>query len=166
MQSLKKKSYFTWLWLLPFLLLFIVLYKKLSAAKRSQQRTPIDTFDGLLYQLDLNPQQRAFAWAVAAHETGRFKSNLFVNHNNAYGMRPNQKRTKWYTGATSSNYAIYANPLMSIKDFVEWCEIYTNGVPTEPQKGAADMRAKGYYTDTLENYSKAVTFFYNEYMKQ
>lgn len=76
-------------------------------------------------------------------------------------MRPNQKRTKWYSGTTQSNYASYDDINDSINDFLEWCDIYLQKTPDNPND-VDTMKQKGYFEDTLSNYKNAVTKYFNE----
>ena len=76
-------------------------------------------------------------------------------------MRPNKKRTKWYSGTTQSNYASYDDINDSIDDFLEWCDIYLQKIPDNPSD-VDTMKQKGYFEDTLSNYKNAVTKYFNE----
>jgi hypothetical protein len=161
-MNLNKNWLFGFLFVLLFLAVFFLLYKrKKTVTADTANLKPANNFEEALFaRKDLTSEQKRFLRAVAMHETGKYTSALYKGARNAFGMRPNQKRTKWYSAITSSNYAIYDTYNDSINDIVEWMQIYTGGVP-KTVDGVDLMKQKGYFEDTLSNYKNAVTYFFN-----
>lgn len=111
----------------------------------------------------LDNKQRAFIYAVAAHETGNFKSNLLNRYNNAFGMRPAKKRAKFYDAVTDDNYAIYSSVKKSVDDFMDWFHYHKKDIPTDVTQGVYFMKSKGYFEDSVENYLNGVKYWLNKY---
>jgi hypothetical protein len=163
-MNLSKNWLFGFLFLLLFLAVYFLLFKrKRIAITGTANKKAVNSFEEILFsRQDLTSEQKRFLRAVAMHETGKYTSSLFKNANNAFGMRPNQKRTKWYNAVTSGNYASYETYDDSISDVVEWMKIYAGGVP-KTVDGVDLMKQKGYFEDTLSNYKNAVTYFFNNW---
>lgn len=155
-----KKYYFILALLLLFLAVWLLFYRR-KQATQALKLNQTNKFEKALSQRELTDNQNRFIRAVAIHETGRYTSSLFTRFNNAFGMRPNKKRTKWYSGTTQSNYASYDDINDSIDDFLEWCDIYLQKIPDNPSD-VDTMKQKGYFEDTLSNYKNAVTKYFNE----
>jgi len=64
--------------------------------------------------------------AQALHESGNFKSELYLRSFNAFGMRPALRRKKTQKGDTYNNYATYVNLAQSINDRKLWDEMNKN----------------------------------------
>lgn len=58
-------------------------------------------------------------YAQAAHETGDFKSNIYKNGRNLFGMKRAMKRPKLWTGEISG-HAAYSSELDSLIDRMNW----------------------------------------------
>lgn len=70
----------------------------------------------------------AVLYAQAIHETGRFTSNIYLNANNAFGMRPAQKREQNRVSVletANGSFAVYADTKASFIDRVHLDE-YNN----------------------------------------
>lgn len=73
-------------------------------------------------------------------ETDGFKSRLYTQENNLFGMRPSKARTKYYSGVSSTGngeFASYDNAVSSIMDRVD-LDRYNNVTP--PQSGYLDQQ--------------------------
>ena len=155
-MNLNKKWYFILILLLASLAVWWFFFKRTSK-QASKLPTAKNSFEEkLFFRKDLTNEQKMFLRAVAMHETGKYSSTLFKQANNAFGMRPNQFRTKWYDGVTSGNYARYSDFNASINDVKEWMDKYIGGVPVD-ENGVDLMKQKGYFEDTLMNYKTAVS---------
>ena len=61
-------------------------------------------------------------YSQAQLETGNFTSNLFLTHNNMFGMRPARTRSRYYTDITTGGngeFASYSDVLQSLLDRVD-----------------------------------------------
>jgi LPXTG-motif cell wall-anchored protein len=117
--------------------------------------------------------------AQAIHETSYkgipFNSNVFLQNNNAFGMKlaggPRKSRQAQYisgagTAAPASEgstpYAKYPSVKNSVLDLIDWLQFNNiNWAATNtPESYAAFLKNKGYYGDTLAVYTNAlVTYF-------
>lgn len=61
------------------------------------------------------------AFAQAILESGHFKSNIFLNNNNLFGMRLAKARQTTAIGKRKG-YAVYDNWVMSVQDYKLWQE--------------------------------------------
>lgn len=120
----------------------------------------------------LNPVQAKIIVAQATHESGNFKSNVFKTDNNLFGMKmPTQRSKKYIAGPSkivmkkegSTPYASYSSIENSVNDLIlgyhvakktDWTKIKT------PTEYAAYLKSKGYYGDTLSNYTNALQRFF------
>jgi flagellum-specific peptidoglycan hydrolase FlgJ len=108
-------------------------------------------------------KQSSYLVAQAAHETGNFTSPVFLANNNFFGMRhPSQRRTL----STGSNlgHAKYKQLQDSVNDFRMYWDCF--GYPSEFRsipEYVDHLKAKGYFTDSRDNYLRGVTHFYKLY---
>lgn len=100
--------------------------------------------------------------AVAAHETGNFKSVLYVKISNCFGFKLPKTWTSKAIGVSNEGYAAYSDISDSVFDFVAWCNRYIGGVNKDYSKQVVKMKEKGYFEDTLSNYLKGVGYWYNQ----
>lgn len=100
--------------------------------------------------------------AQALHETGNLSSNLFVNYNNPWGMMQPLKRKTTSKGATPSGFASYANLSDAVDDFIYYLDNfkYEKSYP-DVRTYVAELKKKGYFTDTFTNYYAATQKWYN-----
>lgn len=80
-----------------------------------------DTFLGKFNQTSHsgNMPYACALYAQAVLETNNFKSNIFMNHRNAFGMRPSVRREKFYDSVYDSSngqFASYPDVIRSIQD--------------------------------------------------
>ena len=91
------------------------------------------------------------------HETGIFTSPLFLEHNNAFGMKMPTIRDTTASAMTESGYAHYDTIEDSIKDLQLYFDAFnypdTFETATDYIKFAKD---KGYFEEPLKSYTNAV----------
>jgi hypothetical protein len=114
-----------------------------------------------------------FLMAQVAHETGDFDSNVFNSDNNASGIiyigKPskqiNATRGTRRKASEGGNYAKFAT-------LTDWARDYLRIIGTAPAKAsnvteyAKLLKARGYYTDTVENYTSALVGHIKELTSQ
>ncbi len=76
-------------------------------------------------------------------ETGNFKSELCIEHNNLFGMRLARTRPTTATGATENNYASYATWYDSVRDMKLFQEYYVKKGYRLPARGCPPAPLKG-----------------------
>jgi len=81
--------------------------------------------------------------AQAMHETGVFTSPVFMENNNAFGMRQPEKRPTVSIGE-NRGYAVYESVEDSIRDLILWFDY--NKIPVE-------FNSVGAYTAKIREYS-------------
>ena len=86
--------------------------------------------------------------AQSALETGNFTSALFVDHKNAFGMRPRVSTPHFEAYVAPGNYAGYDTVEDSVADY--WARQYRFGIvgTTSPLTYALATKASGYATAT------------------
>lgn len=115
--------------------------------------------------LSANPVMSAVYYGQMQHETGVGTSELFLEYNNLFGMRPSNSRQKFYEDVKvyegdfgRSEYAIYITPLQSLRDVLDRNE-YFNINPIEHAEDALTFMVavynSGYFTDNAKDYIKA-----------
>jgi hypothetical protein len=112
--------------------------------------------------------------AQQKHESNNFKSRVFIEQNNPFGMREAKKRdtTDMDDGsfidvngsvqfADEIGYSEYPNLLAASQDF----KFYLESVNFEPTDDVEDfvfqLKSKNYFEDSYENYLRGVNFFLN-----
>jgi len=116
----------------------------------------------------LNDVQAKIITAQATHESGNFKSNVFLTDNNLFGMKMPNKRSKQFIERASkiimrsegtAPYAHYSSIQNSVKDLILGWHLY-NKTNWDKIKSPADyatyLKSKGYYGDTYSNYLTAL----------
>lgn len=117
-------------------------------------------------ELSVNPVMSAIYYGQMQHETDNGKSELFLEYNNLFGMRPALERQKFYQGVKvyqldngeTSEYAIYDNALLSLQDVLHRNEAF-NILPIENSEEALSFMMavanSGYFTADKKEYIKA-----------
>lgn len=115
--------------------------------------------------LSANQVMSAIYFGQMQHETGKGTSELFLEYNNLFGMRPAKDRQKFYSGIKvyeidggTSEYAIYVTPLQSLEDVLHRNEYFDIKPIEESEDALVFMLAvynSGYFTDKPERYIKA-----------
>jgi uncharacterized FlgJ-related protein len=111
--------------------------------------------------------------AQMLHESANFTSNVFKSNNNPLGMKvPSVRKSPYIIGAGTNApanegktpYAKYASLGDATHDLFHWLRF--NKVDfqkiTTPELYAAVLKQKGYYGDTQQNYSNAITRFFTQ----
>lgn len=112
-------------------------------------------FYGLFNQTQFqgNKVYAAVLYAQAKLETGNFKSNLYLNHNNLFGMKCSSIRQKFWSDRVQGNgveHAGYAELLHSLLDRVDLDDFNNLAIPDEVAEITDYMQAvrnKGYAED-------------------
>jgi hypothetical protein len=122
-----------------------------------------------VFRLNPNIKYRAllpYIFAQAYHETGNFKSNIFITKNNMFGMKkPNQRP---FVGSKNfaGEYMYYNTPSQSLQDFMLWLD-YT-GFPSfvpDVVSYVAELKKRSYFEDTASNYINGMNRGMGEYNK-
>lgn len=128
---------------------------------------------GFLYESSLkwNPRWlfskyrnlRRYVLAQAKHETGNFKSRVYNQNNNAFGMKNPEKRTTTSLGGDNNNYAQYASVGDSLQDLFLWFDMvdFPTHVVNEDEY-AFLLKSSAYFQDSLDNYSSALSYWLND----
>lgn len=127
----------------------------------------VNSWDDIANQTELEANQvmKAIYYAQMQHETGNGQSELFVECNNLFGMRPSQKREQFWqyikeynTPSGISAYAGYQSPNLSLQDVLARNEVF-NITPVEHPEDALvfmnEVWKSGYFTDNPKVYFKA-----------
>lgn len=101
----------------------------------------------------------------AMHETGLFKSKLYLEHNNAFGMMFPHVRTTTAHSPTNTGYSHYN----SVEDSIRDMPLYFDSTGFElPLSALPDLHAyakklkdKAYFTDTILVYGRAMQSHFN-----
>lgn len=147
------------------LILFAIALLILSRRTRpifSQSKNMVYQF---LILSGLNETLARFATAQSAHETGGWKSAIFLSNNNAFGM----KYAKQVNALGEKNgYANYKGVNNSVADFAAWYIRKRTNIMSFPLyiNSTADfvkfLKLNNYFEDDEQNYLKGVDYFYNK----
>lgn len=100
--------------------------------------------------------------AIAAHETGNFKSDIYIKNHNAFGMKMPTKR-KTIAVKELNGYAYYNSIEDSIRDWLLWWEYHN--IDPGSFKNVTEivnaMKEKQYFEASLTGYRKAVQGHFN-----
>lgn len=100
--------------------------------------------------------------AQAKHESDIFRSELYQKMNNAFGMqRPDFRDTLDLRTKTliveGEEMANFASPTDSVRDQLLWLEEFNFPESVDSAyQFAKEMKDRGYYTDSIENYWPAI----------
>lgn len=146
--------------LLILLLLLIVFSKKILAMIKHKD----DPYNRSIIRESEYAALEQYIIAQAKHETANFTSNVYRVDNNMFGMklalRRPQNAKKGLASPEPEPYKYYArfeSDSESMKDFIEWLRF--NRFPTNVanvDEYAQKMKDKGFYGDSVENYSRAL----------
>jgi len=95
--------------------------------------------------------------AQAIHETGNFKSRLFLQENNAFGMKVPGLRKTFNVAPLGPGFSTFLSVEDSVKDMLLWLDHFK--VPlsiTDPFIYAKILKDKNYYEDSIETYFKGL----------
>ena len=146
--------------LLTLLLLLIVFGKKLLAMIKHKD----DPYNRSIIRESEYAALEQYIIAQAKHETANFTSNVYKRDNNMFGMklalRRPQNATKGLASPEPEPYKYYArfeSDSESMRDFINWLRF--NRFPTNVtgvDQYAQLMKDKGFYGDSVENYTRAL----------
>lgn len=105
---------------------------------------------------------RKYVVAQAKHETGNFESRVFLQNNNAFGMKNPFRRVTTSLGGDHNNYARYADVGDSLQDLFLWFDM--RNFPTEVtsvDEYAFLLKSGKYFEDDLDNYSNGLRYWMN-----
>lgn len=106
-----------------------------------------------------------FCYAVAAHETGNFTSNVFMKCKNLFGMGVARVREKDQLGPCYAvvskggepTFAAYVDYRQSVRDFLLWFKYHNwKGKNNDPMERVSFMKSKGYFTGDFNAYLNSV----------
>jgi len=109
------------------------------------------------------PEVAAAIAGQAAHETGRYKSDLAVKYNNLFGMKSGGGGGGIQSGE-KSGFATYDSMEDSLKDLDLWLTAkgFNKSEPMQPENYLQWIKSKRYFEDTLQNYKTSVLSLINE----
>lgn len=117
----------------------------------------------LLIEKGFNYKQARFITAQAGHESGDFKSDIFRDNNNCFGMKMALIRKTTATGE-KHGHATYIDLESCIEDF----RLYYLNFKYLPVYETLDeyvkaLKKRGYFQDSETNYWGGCTYFFNKY---
>lgn len=154
--SLQKLAILVMLFGIP-LMIFIYLRRKNSMNKGLEIYSLVKMFG-------LTDTLAKFAAAQAAHETGGYTSSIFLNNNNAFGMK--------YAGQVNATgekngYAYYPNINASVADFCAWWIRKRSNplsfplIVTSIESYVKFLKNNNYFEATEAAYLKGCKYYYN-----
>jgi flagellum-specific peptidoglycan hydrolase FlgJ len=110
-----------------------------------------------------NPNQAAVIAGISALETGRYKSELYVNYHNPFGMKDGGSGQGIQARAVKG-FAVYDNWQDAVKDLVAWFAV--KGFPIndnlDPEYVLNWLKSKKYFEAPLAQYKNSVLSLINE----
>jgi len=99
------------------------------------------------YLLSLNVKFPDIVFSQARYETGNFKSLIFVENNNLFGMKVANSRSTTNLGE-QHNHAVFNSWEMSVIDYALWQNSYTRKIKTreEYMQYLKNVYAEGTYS--------------------
>jgi len=107
-----------------------------------------------------------FVVAQAKHESANFTSNVYKANNNPFGMKVPSQRKFLGTRGTPANdggyYARYESDSVAFEDLLLWMRARKFPTNLETVEDYAEaLKARGYFGDTLYNYTNALKRWLN-----
>jgi len=115
----------------------------------------------ILKRQGLEPGFAKLLVAQAIHETGNFKSRIFLEQNNAFGMKvPSIRKTlniAPLTGGMGTGFSIFLSVEDSVKDMLLYLKHFKIPLDIDdPFIYAKILKDKNYYEDDVETYFKGL----------
>lgn len=151
-------------WLgLAFLGLLLVLFRGLSKTKNPQTGTNSASSKIFNTLLDAGFSERfaAIVTSQAAFETANFTSRLFIEQNNAFGMKDASGRANTQI-AVKNDFGVYASVEDSAKDFVYWWKAANLPQYSSINEYITDIKTIGYFESPVNEYIGGVKRYFNE----
>lgn len=153
----------------PIYLLLVVLFIWLLRTKNRQKRmSTINEIYKTIYQFliieGFNYKQAQYITAQAAHETGNFTSDIYLNNKNLFGMK---NAGQSLVIGTRKDHAVYASIEDSIRDYRKYYlrHNYLSYYET-PESFVEALKREKYFEADLEAYKKGLVHFYNLYFNR
>jgi uncharacterized FlgJ-related protein len=154
-------------------LLLWLIVSRIARSRSDKEKNPAQIIFEVLTKEGSLDEKTAQMWvAVARHETGNFTSALFRDFNNAFGMGQPSERLTLSLGGTPRKYegqnmATFATVRDSALDILLYMR--ARKYPTRfatPTGLVSFMKSKGYFKDSLQNYSAGVNrYYYSENLR-
>lgn len=127
--------------------------------KPKNENSPIPAFYKKVNKTlpNLDSKMKTYITAQAMHETGIFTSELFLEHNNAFGMKMPSVRDTTATAMTENGFAHYDSVEDSIRDLQLYFENFN--YPDSFENATEYIKfakEKGYFEAPLKTYTNAV----------
>lgn len=100
--------------------------------------------------------------AQALHETGNLSSNLFLNHKNLFGMKPDRNEFIARGQVTLGNETFnqYDSYHDSLRDLVDWMDrTYFPDSVSGVQEYVQELKLRGYFTAPMTEYLTGMQYF-------
>lgn len=153
--------------LLPLLLLYVTFLKKSSRRiKMITQNKPAREVFFTLLSHGFSPRQAMFITAQAGHETGDFKSRIFKENNNCFGMKRALVRKTTSVGE-KYGHAVYKTLIDCIEDFrlyylsFKYLQQYNS-----LKEYISAIKKRGYFEASESEYLKGCNYYMNEYFQE
>jgi len=135
------------------LLLLLRRFLNISLRKES----PSNQILTILKKQGLEPGFARLLAAQAIHETGNFKSRLFLQQNNAFGMKIPGLRNTLNVAPLGDGFATFLSLEDSVKDMLLYLDHFKIPMGIEdPFLYAQILKDKNYYEDSVETYFKGL----------
>ncbi len=153
--------------LLILLVVFVIFRYRKGKSQQSQPSEPEPDSDnmtpGMFFDLvtdrlpDLSEDARLIVTAHAMHESGVFSSRVFLEDNNAFGMKMPEKRETTALTQDDKGFAVFDDVGSSIDDLKLWFDSHNESMEIDrPAAYAAKIREYEYYTDSYASYAASM----------
>ena len=117
----------------------------------------------LLINAGIDKLTARFIVSQSAFETGNFASKVFIENNNAFGMKEAVKRLTTNIG-TKNNHADYKDIDDSVKDYILYYSYQSYPKKFQTLKDfVRAIKEKSYFESDEEKYLKGTEYYYNLY---
>lgn len=109
-----------------------------------------------------------YVYAQARHESNDFKSRVYLDNHNYFGMkwidgRRGQVAKKGLLSPDGNFYAHYETDSSSILDLLKWFDYKNFPVSVkDANQYASELKNRNYYGDSVANYERALKFWINK----
>lgn len=119
---------------------------------------PSKQISRILLRQGLDPAMSRLLVAQAIHETGNFNSRLFLEQNNAFGMKiPSIRKTLNIGRMGNGQFSTFVNLNDSVLDMLLYLDHFNIPLDLDdPFRYARILKDKNYYEDDVETYFKGL----------